>query len=105
MATLPSKSQRQAIEQHAPWKPPAFEDADVAAFQALQRGNANPEQQKRALAWVIEKAAGTYDLSYRPGAEGQRDTDFAEGRRFVGLQLVKLLKLKLGMITTTRGEK
>lgn len=103
MATTSSKSQRQAIEDHAPWRPPAFEDADVAAVQALERGNASPDQQKRALRWIIEKGAGTYDLSYRPGTEGQRDTDFAEGRRFVGLQLVKLLKLKLGMITTTRG--
>ena len=98
------KTQRQALEDHAPWKPPAYEPADAGALQALQRGNATAEQQKRAVAWIINGACATYDLSYRPGEEGRRDTDFAEGRRFVGLQLVKMLKLKLGLLTTTRGE-
>lgn len=103
MATRSAKSARQAIEDHAPWKPPAFDPADAAAVQALQRGNATPEQQKRALAWLINQGCATYDLSYRPGEEGRRDTDFAEGRRFVGLQLVKLLNVKIGLLTK-RGE-
>lgn len=81
---------------HGPWLPPAYELADAAALQAVANGSANPEQQKRALKWVIEQGAGTYDMSYRPGAEeGRRDTDFAEGRRFVGNQIVKLLKISL----------
>lgn len=98
MATRPAKSLRQAIEDHAPWKPPAFETEDAAAIQALGRGSATPAQQKRALDWLVNKACATYDLSYRPGDDGRRDTDFAEGRRFVGLQLVKLLHLKIGML-------
>lgn len=99
------KSERQAIAEHAPWKPPAFEPADAAAFQALARGAATMEQQKRALDWLVKVACGTYDLSYRPGGEdGRRDTDFAEGRRSVGLAIVKMLNLKIGLITT-RGEK
>ena len=97
MATIPAKSIKQSIEEHAPWRPPGYEDADVAAIQALSRGTANMEQQKRALAWIIERAAGTYDMSYRPGGvDGERDTVFAEGRRFVGNQLVKMTKLKMG---------
>jgi len=99
MPTVPAKSPRQAILDHAPWRPAGYEDADAEAWQALARGAARPDQQKRALAWLIEKAAGTYDLSFRPGAqEGERDTVFAEGRRFVGLQIVKLLKLKIGQL-------
>lgn len=66
-------------------------DADHAALKAMRDGNASSEQMKRGLDWIIAKAAGTYDLSFRPGAEGARDTDFAEGRRFVGLQIVKQL--------------
>lgn len=100
MATRPAKSTRQAIEDHAPWKPPKFEPQDAAALQALERGNATPDQQKRALNWIVNGACATYDLSYRPGDDGRRDTDFAEGRRFVGLQVVKLLKIKIGMLTT-----
>lgn len=62
------------------------------------RGDATKDQQQRALKFVIESLAGTYEVSYRPGAEGARDTDFAEGRRFVGLQIVKMLKLNLSAL-------
>lgn len=79
--------------EHAPWKPPAYEPADASAFQALARGEANQEQQTRALKWLIERAAATYELSYSPRSD--RDTAFAEGRRFVGLQVVKMLKLNV----------
>lgn len=93
------KSERQAIADHAPWKPPEIEAADAAAFQALAKGMASSEQQKRALDWLVKKACRTYDLSYRPGEEGRRDTDFAEGQRSVGLQVVKLLNMKIGLLT------
>lgn len=89
-AAVPTRS---ALAARAPWLPPAYELADVTALQALERGNASPEQQRRALGWVINLAAGTYDLAYRPGLEGARDTDFALGRQFVGQQIVKLLNL------------
>lgn len=73
------------------FQPPKYELADIHAFQALQRGDANPEQQRRALDWLINHAAGTYEISFSPDSE--RLTSFAEGRRFVGTQVVKLLKL------------
>lgn len=98
------KTERQAIADHAPWKPPSADPQIVAAFQALQRGNATTDQQKRALEWLVKDCSQTYDLSYRPGDEGRRDTDFAEGRRFVGLQIVKLLNLKIGLLTKREGE-
>ena len=75
-----------------------FDDADAAAIQALGRGSASTDQQKRALDWIITKCCATYDMSYRPGEDGVRDTAFAEGRRFVGLQVVKLLKIKIGLL-------
>lgn len=82
--------------------PPEYEVADVSALQALGRGEASPDQQKRALKWLIEKAAATYDQCYRPGSEdGRRDTDFAEGRRFVGLQAVKLLRVNIAALKRT----
>ena len=97
MPQIPAKNVRQTILDHAPWKPPAADDAVVAAVQALAKGTATPDQQRRALTWIIEKAAGTYDMSYRPGGpEGERDTVLAEGRRFVGNQIVKLTKIKIG---------
>jgi hypothetical protein len=82
-----------------PYLPPEYMPADVIAVQALAAGNATPEQQQRALKWVIEVGAGTYDMSFRPGGqEGERDTAFAEGRRFVGLQLVKLTRLNVAKL-------
>jgi hypothetical protein len=75
----------------APWVPPPWEDADVYAVKALAAGNASEGQQKRALDLIINRLCSTYDLSYRPASD--RDTVFAEGKRFVGLQLVKMLKI------------
>jgi hypothetical protein len=43
------------------------------------------------LDWLINSGAATYEVSFHPDSE--RLTSFAEGRRFVGLQVVKLLTL------------
>lgn len=78
----------------AAWAPPHYDEHDVRAIQALAKGEANPGQQARALKWIVEVCSNAYDMSYRPGGEdGRRDSDFAEGRRFVGNQIVKLTKL------------
>ena len=98
----PRKPTRQSLLERAPWLPAAYELADVTAVQAVLAGTANPEQQRRAMRWVSEQAAGTYDMAYRPGAEdGRRDTDFALGRAFVGQQIVKLSKLNPGRLPRT----
>ena len=76
-----------------PWHPADYQPEDTAAIKALAAGNANDGQQKRALNWIVYTLCGTYDLSYRPHADGERDTAFAEGKRFVGLQLVKMTKI------------
>jgi hypothetical protein len=72
-------------------KPPEYDLVTVSAFQALARGDADARMQRIALDWLIEKAAGTYDLSFSP--DGDRATSFHEGRRFVGLQVIKMTKL------------
>jgi hypothetical protein len=79
-----------------PWKPASWELPDAAAVQALQRGDATPDQQRHALKYIVNTLAGTYDGSFRPGPDGERVTAFAEGKRFVGLQIVKLANLALG---------
>jgi hypothetical protein len=77
----------------APWHPAPYDETITGAIKALAAGNANESQQQKALKWIIEILCGTYDLSYRPGGDGERDTAFAEGKRFVGAQIVKQLKL------------
>lgn len=71
--------------------PPAYGLGDISAIQALANGTADAAQQQRALKWIIHQLCCTYDLSYRPGEADE--TTFAEGKRFVGLQLVKALHL------------
>jgi hypothetical protein len=80
----------------APWYPPAYELADIMAIKGLAAGTASADQQQRAIKWIIENACATYDLSYRPTSD--RDTSFAEGRRFVGLEIVKALKLDISKL-------
>ena len=85
--------------------PPDFKLADVASIQALMIGKADAEQQKRALRYIVETLAGTYDPSYRPGAdEGRRETDFAEGRRFVGLRIVAMTRADMAKLRRTIPE-
>lgn len=81
-------SVRKPIGPHAPIPPEA---KDIAAFQALEKGEATAHQQKLVLEWLMLRATMIYDQSYWP--ESDRATAFAEGRRFVGLQIQKLLSL------------
>lgn len=80
-----------------PWHPALYEEYDVYAMQALARGEASEGQQKRALKWIIEKAAMTYDEPFVP--DNARVTDNLLGRRSVGLQIVKLLNLNPSVIS------
>lgn len=68
-----------------------YEDTDIRALKALAAGNANEAQQRRALDWIINTACMTYDVTFLPDVAGA--SDFMQGRRFAGQQIVKLLKL------------
>src|SRR6185437_11911050 len=84
---------RKDLPKADPWKPAAWENADAGAIQALMRGDAAAHQQQRAIKFIVEQVCGTYDLSYRSASD--RDTCFAEGKRSVGLQIVKLTHVNL----------
>ena len=90
-----------AKKENVPWLPAEYEVADVASIKALVAGTATEHQQKRALNWIIEHVCKTYDMSYFPASD--RDTAFAEGKRFVGNQIVKMIKLDIEKIK--RAEK
>lgn len=77
------------MEKKKPYLPPDAILADVCAIQAIASGNANDEQQKRALAWIINEACSTYGLGFY---ENEREDNFAAGKRFVGHQIIKLIK-------------
>ena len=85
------------------WAPADWDEDDARALKALQAGNASDVQQQRALGWIINRACKTYDEPFDP--ENQRATDFLLGRRNVGLQIVKLLKVKLGALKKAQNDR
>jgi hypothetical protein len=70
-----------------------FSIADAYAIQACINGTADARQQKRAMDWILNVAAKTFDQPYFDNA---RDTDFALGKAFVGKQIILLSKLDTG---------
>jgi len=85
-----------------PHLPAQYEAADASALQALQDGSANEDQQKRALRWIIERAAGTYEAHFYPD---ERFTTFALGRAYVGQQVVKMLRLNVSTLRSMEDGK
>lgn len=83
-----------------PWHPSAYDVPTIYALKALAAGTANEGQQKRAVEWLIYAAARTYDATFIPDSE--RESAYAEGRRAVGLELVKLINLPPSAVTAIK---
>lgn len=58
-------------------------------MKALSRGEASANQQVEVFNWLLKKAAGIGSQSFR---DDPHATAFAEGRRFVGIQMMMLLE-------------
>lgn len=84
-----------------PWATAKYEIADVAAIQALNRGEASPDQQRRALEWIVERAAQVGDDAFVPGHA--ETTQYLIGRQSVGKQVIKLLKLNLSLLRSQKS--
>jgi len=89
-------AERQEEKPREVWHPPEYDIPDVRAIQALASGTADEHLQKRALDWIINQAAATYDEPFRPGQPDVRD--YMLGRRSVGLAIVKLIKIKIELL-------
>ena len=81
--------------------PAEYSISEAYAVRAVAEGIATPEQQKKAMKWIIENASHACDLSY--GYADKDDTNFAEGSRWVGLQLIKLINLNSKLLPLTEG--
>ncbi len=79
-----------------PWDAPEYDPQVVYAIRALRQGEALPHQQKLAWNWLMYVTGagdGFSDLSFRPDSHGgERATCMAEGKKFVGLQMLKLFR-------------
>lgn len=76
-----------------PWQAPSLDPAIGGALRAMHEGNAEPHQQKKLLEWLVNDLCETHGLSFRPDSD--RATAFAEGKRFVGLQIIKQLNVTI----------
>jgi len=91
----PARSSRRKSQPNTPWQLPAIESADIFAIQAVAKGIANEGQQQRAWDYIVRALCETERMTFWPGGEdGKRATDFAEGKRWVGVQLRRIEKLR-----------
>lgn len=75
-----------------PHRPAEYDEAVIMAVRAFADGKANDGQQITVWNWILHAVCQVDGMSYRAGGiEGQRATDFAEGKRYVANQLRKML--------------
>jgi hypothetical protein len=87
------------------WIPPEYDLQDIYAIKALHKGEADASQQARALDWIIKNAAASNELSFRSDQDGgERETAFAEGRKFVGMQILKMINLPPKLVAEMRNK-
>ena len=72
------------------------EIADGYAIQALSKGIADENQQRRAFKCIVEELCGTYGMTFSP--ESDRLTSFAEGKRHIGRLLIGIATINLGAV-------
>jgi hypothetical protein len=93
------KAPRNPVAANAPWKPANYSEEIAGAIQALYRGDAQSHQQKMALVWIIQEAAGTFEHHYFPS---ERDTTFALGKAHVGQSILKMLNIDIEALIKRR---
>jgi len=69
--------------------------ADAHALRALKNGTASPDQQQRALKWIMDEACNTVGFWWR---DTDRETAFELGRAFVAKQIGRLLTCDLSRL-------
>lgn len=94
----PPRKSRPKEQPSAPWLLPPTDNPDIFAIQALSKGIANAGQQQHAWDYIVRILCQTDRMTFWPGGDdGRRGTDFAEGKRWVGLQLRRIEKLRPDM--------
>lgn len=106
MSTTKQRGRVPGAARVEPWVPPEYDIADAAALQAFYFGRATEEQQRRAATFIMQKLCGIGELSFRPPAVDPRGLamSFAEGKRFVGMQILKFAQLNLAVLRAKAGE-
>lgn len=75
-----------------------LDSREVHALKAVRAGEADPDQQRLAMAVIVKKLARTHDVPYLP--QDTHGSAFLAGRGFVGRQILKFAEVpfdKLGL--------
>lgn len=71
-----------------PWDIPNATKDEAASLRALYNGQADENQQRVALAFIVKRLSCADDMEFRPDSlGGERASNFASGKRFVGQQI------------------
>jgi hypothetical protein len=73
------------------FKTPGITKREILAIRSLEDGTADPYLQRLALSCILKKLCRTYDPHFVPGKPDE--TNFLQGRGFVGQEIVKLLRI------------
>ena len=110
---------RSARPRREVWHPAEWDKPDVRAIQSLAAyaqlatvawdpktmgeppQAPSPFEVRRALDWIINHAAQTYDNGFVADDPNGRIGAFVQGRQFVGQQIVKLMRLSPKVFETT----
>ena len=87
--------QRGVVPLNPPWEPPLTGLNEHHAIRALYEGNANADQQREVIAWLM-RCTGIAEMTFRPGLDGDRSSAFAEGKRHVGRMFFDLARTSPG---------
>lgn len=82
------------VPANAPYLPTPLTQEIAWAIRGLAGGEADAGQQAMAMRWIIWNLCKTYDQSFRSeGAHPQKDQDFAEGKRYCGNEIIKVINM------------
>lgn len=92
-----------------PWSLPINDllayPSEIAAIRALSEGGADEHQQRLILPFIQRVICRAEMSSYCPGGDdGRRATDFSEGKRWVWLQLRRIVVSLVPDRVDTRGD-
>ena len=81
------------VRRAGPWDRTAVDEFAAGSIKALFRGDATEHQQKKVAEFILTEICGIGDLQYYP--DSVRDSDFAQGKRFVGMELVRVKNMAM----------
>lgn len=83
------------IPANAPYLPPEIAQEQAWAVKALLFGTASEAEQGLAVRFLLHALCEVDAMTYRPD---ERDHVFADGKRFVGHQIVRIGRMEPGAI-------